>query len=55
MNSLGHEPASIDRLVERSGLTAESVSSILLVLELQGYVTSSAGGLYSQLGKRGLT
>ncbi len=55
MNCLGYEPTSIDRLVERSGLTAESVSSILLVLELQGYVSSSAGGLYSQLGKRGLT
>jgi DNA processing protein len=52
---LGFEPASVDRLVERSGLTAEAVSSILLMLELQGYVSSTAGGLYTQLAKRGQT
>ncbi|MEO5703312.1 MAG: DNA-processing protein DprA [Gammaproteobacteria bacterium] len=52
---LGFESTSIDRLVERSGLTAEAVSSILLVLELQGYVTSTMGGLYTQVGKRGQT
>ncbi len=55
MTCLGFEPTSIDRLVERSGLTAEMVSSILLLLELQGYVSSTAGGLYTQLGKRGQT
>lgn len=52
---LGFEPTSIDRLIERSGLTAEAVSSILLMLELQGQVISTAGGLYTQLGKRSQT
>lgn len=43
--TLGYEPISIDVLVERSGLTADVVSSMLLTLELQGRVTST-GGLY---------
>ncbi len=49
--SLGDAPSAIDQLVERSGLTAESVSSMLLLLELQGYVISAAGG-YMLAGKR---
>jgi DNA processing protein len=45
--NMGYEPTSIDTLVDRSGLTPEVVSSMLLTLELQGHVTS-AGGLYSR-------
>ncbi len=48
--SLGFEPASIDTLVERSGLTADVVSSMLLNMELQGRVTSS-GGHYCRVDK----
>lgn len=44
-------PSSVNRLVERSGLTADAVSSMLLLLELQGYVVSTAGG-YTLAGKR---
>jgi DNA processing protein len=40
------EPISIDALIERCQLSANTVSSMLLVLELQGQVTSQAGGLY---------
>lgn len=47
INDMGYEPASIDTLVVRSGLTPEVVSSMLLTLELQGRVTST-GGLYSR-------
>jgi DNA processing protein len=47
-----HEaPSSVDQLVTRSGLTADAVSSMLLLLELQGYVVSTAGG-YTLAGKR---
>jgi DNA processing protein len=46
---LGHDPASIDQLVERSGLTAEAVSSMLLQLELQGLIEASAGGNYQRI------
>ncbi len=48
--SLGFELASIDTLVERSGLTADVVSSMLLNMELQGRVTSS-GGRYCRVDK----
>ncbi len=49
--ALGFDPVSTDTLIERSGLTPEMVSSMLLVLELQGYVTPVAGGLYSRVTK----
>lgn len=42
------EPTSVDKVVARSGLTAEAVCSMLLVLELQGYVTALSGGYYCQ-------
>jgi len=48
---LDDAPSSVDLLVRRSGLTAEAVSSMLLLLELQGYVVSTAGG-YTLAGKR---
>lgn len=43
-------PTSIDNLVEMSGLTPEAISSMLLMLELRGLVTTQAGGLYTRLG-----
>ncbi len=48
LEKMGFEPISIDTLVERSGLTAEAVSSMLLTLEIQGIVAST-GGLYSRI------
>jgi hypothetical protein len=53
MNCLGYDPLPIDALIERSGLTAEAVSSMLLVLELQGRVTALSGGRYLRCGKEG--
>jgi len=47
---LGHEPTLIDTLVERSGLTADAVSSMLLELELKGLVLACAGGRYMRPG-----
>jgi DNA processing protein len=52
LEQMGHDPVSIDSLVKRSRLTADSVSSMILVLELHGYITSMAGGRYMRLGKR---
>lgn len=43
---LGYDPVSVDTLVERSGLTADVVSSMLLQLELQGHVAACPGGKY---------
>ncbi len=41
--ALGHDPTGIDRLVSRTGLTAADVSSMLLVMELEGRVAVEHG------------
>ncbi len=41
-----HTPVALDTLVERTGLTAERLSSMLLALELNQSVTALPGGLY---------
>ena len=46
LDAIGFEPASVDALVERTGLPSQSVASKLLILELEGVVESQAGGWY---------
>ena len=46
LNSMGHEPVSVDTLVGRSGLEASVVSSILLILELNGQVSHNGNSIY---------
>ncbi len=46
---IGHDPVGVDELAQNSGLTIEKVSSMLLILELQGEVESLSGGRYSAL------
>src|SRR5262249_34432315 len=46
LDALGFEPASIDMLVERTGLSCQSVASMLLILELEGAVVAQVGGRY---------
>ncbi len=46
LDSVGHDPTSVDSIIERSGLTADVVSSMLLLLELEGHVSSATGGRY---------
>jgi DNA processing protein len=41
--ALGHDPTDMDQLVSRTGLTAASLSSMLLVMELQGRVSVEHG------------
>ena len=48
LDSMGFEIVSVDRLVELTGLTADVVSSMLLILELQGMIESLHGGKYSR-------
>ncbi len=48
LEKIGFDPTSIDELVNRSGLTPEEVCSMLLVLELEDRVISSAGGRYAR-------
>lgn len=47
--AMNDDPLGVDLLVERCGLTAEAVSSMLLILELKGYVAAVPGGLYCRL------
>jgi DNA processing protein len=49
LNFLGHYPARADELVDRSGLTIDQVSSMLLILELEGKIEKLSGGRYSLL------
>lgn len=46
-NALGHDPTGMDSLIRRTGLTASRLSSMLLVMELEGKV-SSAYGCYTR-------
>lgn len=41
--ALAHDPTSMDLLVERTGLTAAELSSMLLVMELDGQVAVEHG------------
>ena len=49
LDLIGFEPISIEAIVHLSDLTVSEVSSILMVLELEGEITSLAGGLYQRL------
>ncbi len=52
LESMGFDPISVDRLVEITGLTAEEVSSMLLIMELEGRVAAMSGGFYQRLKPR---
>jgi DNA processing protein len=41
--ALGHDPTSMDALVSRTGLTAAELSSMLLLMELDGHVAAEHG------------
>jgi len=47
LDALGFEPTSVDQLVARTGFKAETVASMLLILELDGGIESNPGALYS--------
>jgi DNA processing protein len=51
---LGYDPIDIDKLVQNSGLTIDQVSSMLLILELEGEVEALSGGRYALLPQRPL-
>ena len=45
--ALDHAPAALDELATRSGLSIAALSSMLLVLELEGVVVADRGGRYA--------
>lgn len=52
LNALDFSPISIGDLGTRAELTAAELSSMLLILELEGLVEALPGGRYARLGKR---
>ncbi len=52
LKAMGFEPCALGDITERTGLTTAEVSSMLLLLELEGFVEALPGGLYSRLPKR---
>jgi DNA processing protein len=46
LDALGFEPAGVDTLVARTGLTADVVASMLLILELEGRIEQQPGGIF---------
>lgn len=51
LKCLGNDSVDIDTLCARSGLTVESVSAMLLTLELDGWIASLPGGCYQKITK----
>lgn len=49
LEHLGFEAMGLDSLSQRSGLTIEALSAILLQLELEGQVATLPGGLYQRI------
>lgn len=49
LDSMGFEPVTMEVLLERSGLTSENLSAMLLMLELESKVASLPGGRYQRL------
>ncbi len=52
LDIMGYDLISIDELVKSSGLTADAVSSMLLILELEGIVESRHGSQYIRCAQR---
>jgi len=46
LDAVNYDPTSIDLVIDRSGLTADVVCSMLLVLELQNFVHITSAGQY---------
>lgn len=49
LDQMGFDPISVDQLVQLCGLRVEEIASMLLLLELEGHVSSSPGGLYCRV------
>ena len=49
LDAMGYDPVSPDELSSTCGLTIDQVSSMLLILELEGKIEAQSGGRYSRL------
>jgi len=53
LDAIGFEPTPVDVIIRRSKLTTAAVSSMLLIMELDGRVAAHPGGRYSRAGSAG--
>lgn len=51
LEAVGYDPVPLETVLQRTGLTADTVSSILLLLELSGRVEAMPGGRYIRAGR----
>jgi DNA processing protein len=51
LDALGHDPAALDELIGRTGQSAAELSSMLLMLELEGQVAGLPGNRYQRLSR----
>jgi DNA processing protein len=51
LDALGFDPTDVDLLVTRTGFKPEAVSSMMLILELEGHVQAAPGGRYSRVAR----
>ena len=49
LDSIGYDPVNCDILVQRSGLTIDKLSSMLVILELNDLIQSAPGGCYVRI------
>jgi DNA processing protein len=49
LTTMGYDPITLDNLVTLSGLTVSDVSSMLMLLELEGKIASLTGGKFQKI------
>lgn len=49
LDLMGYDPITMETLVERSGLTSEHLSAMLLVLELESKISTLSGGRFQRM------
>jgi len=49
MNAVAHDPASVDQLAERTGLSTADIQAALLLLELDGKIERMQDGRFQRL------
>jgi len=49
LESMSFDPVSIDQLVSETDYDAAAIAAMLLILELQNYVSANGGGTYTRI------
>jgi DNA processing protein len=49
LDALGFDPVDLDALIVRTGFKPDAVSSMMLILELEGHVQAAPGGRYARV------